>query len=332
MTFAKNYNKSFLFPLAVYFVLGALIIGSGFFAVGKYFYDAVSIDLIITAPLLYLIAARKFKTRLLFIFPLIALGFMLSKILLPSETSALHLLSKWLLPFLELMTIGSISFYTYRFYREAKMNKEVDVLTIIRRSTKSIFGDNVLSKVLSTEFAVVYYAFFARRKKRMPSYFTVYRDNNSLVLYGFVVFIILAETIAFHFLFVKINMVFAWLMFGLSLYFALQIFAHARALTFRCVEIGEELIIRYGLAGDVVIRFDQIQNIVSTTNYKVNSEKQVVRLGLLKTLEGYSVALELKESVSLESFYGISKSGNVILLPIDNCKEFVNRVNEKILL
>jgi hypothetical protein len=332
MTFAKNYTKAFLFPLAVYFVLGALILGSGFFAVGKYFYDAVSIDLIITAPLLYLIAARKFKTRLLFIFPLIALGFMLSKILLPSETNVVHVLSKWLLPFLEVVTIGSISFYAYRFYREAKTNSDVDVLTIIRRSTKSIFGDNVLSKVLSTEFAVVYYAFFAWRKKGTPSYFTVYRDNNSRVLYGFVVFIILAETIAFHFLFVKINIVFAWLMFGLSLYFALQIFAHSRAVTFRCVEIGEKLIIRYGLAGDIVIRFDQIQNIVSTTNYKVNSEKQVVRLGLLKTLEGYSVALELKESVSLESFYGISKSGNVILLPIDNCKEFVNRVNEKILL
>jgi hypothetical protein len=89
------------------------------------------------------------------------------------------------------------------------------------------------------------------------------------------------------------------------------------------------LIIRYGLAGDAIINYDNIQSIVLATHFNSKASDCVVRLGLLKSLESYSVVIELRESIIVESFYGLAKKANVITLHIDDARSFVNSVNEK---
>src|SRR5215831_9950085 len=108
MTIQSAYLKSLAFPIGVYLVIGVLLFGTTLFS-RNIFFEAVSIDLIISAPIFYLIAARKFKTRMLLVFPLIGFGLALAKWWLPNETVTMHWLSKLLLPVIELVTIGSIS-------------------------------------------------------------------------------------------------------------------------------------------------------------------------------------------------------------------------------
>jgi ABC-type multidrug transport system fused ATPase/permease subunit len=185
---------------------------------------------------------------------------------------------------------------------------------------------------LSTEFAFIYYSLFVWKKEDESDQYryTCYKDNSSLVFYGFVIFIILTETVVFHFLFIKINLIFAWIVFTLSLYFALQLFAHAKAMYLRSTEIARSLVIRYGLMGDVIIDYNQIQKVIYTSNYKSCEEDVVVKLGFLKTLESYSVAIEFNQFVSIESFYGIKKKAKVLLLPVDNGREFVKQLEKYI--
>jgi hypothetical protein len=109
-----------------------------------------------------------------------------------------------------------------------------------------------------------------------------------------------------------------------------MLLAHAKAICFRQSEIGNKLFIRYGLAGDVSIPYNQIKKITYTTGYK-EERISTIRLGLLRSLESYSVAIELNEPVTVETFYGIKKKATTLLVPIDHPREFVNQVEEKIL-
>jgi hypothetical protein len=330
MTHTKSYIKAFLLPLMVYFIVATIVIYAKFFVVKNLMLEAVSIDLVLTAPVLYLLTAWKYKTRVMFVFPLVALGFTVGYIIVPEQHSALNILSKLLLPVVELASISSITYYAFRFYKAIRNDGDDDVYSALKRSTQQVFGSSIMSSVFATEFAVVWYGLLAWRRRTGENTFTCYKDNGSLVLYGFVIFILLTETFVLHFLFLRINVVFAWIVFGLSLYFAFQVLAHARAIYFRNTVIGNQLIIRYGLAGDVIIDYSQIQNITYTSDVKSKSNDAIVRLGLLKSLESYAVAIELKQLVEVESFYGLKKKANVLVIPIDNGRAFVDHVKEKI--
>ncbi len=299
------------------------------FHVGSFFVEAVSIDLILTAPILYLLAARKFRARAALVFPLMAIGLALSNFLLPAETATMRWFAKVMLPALELITIGSISFYAYRFYQLARRNRDTDALTIIRKSCEKLFGKNVIAAVLTTEFAVVYYGFIASRKPFHHHGFSSYKDNGVLVVYGFLAFIIGVETFIFHFLLIQWHVLTAWIISGFSVYVALQIFAHARAMAIRRIEVGDELKIRYGLAADVNVPFDQIEAI-DPSSETVGELVKPITIGLLKSLEPHSVIIRLKMEIEAHSFYGRKKAGRTILLPVDDKANFIALINAKI--
>jgi hypothetical protein len=239
MTHTRDYIKAFSLPLIVYVVIGSIILYAKIFVVDKLILGGIAIDLVLTAPLFYFFAAWRYKIRMMFVFPLIALGFTIGHFLIPGEHSVLNLLRTLLLPIVEIASVSSISYYTYRFYGEIKNNKHDDVYSILKKSTSKVLGRSMVSAVFATEFAVIWYGLLAWRRKGPVTNCTCYRDNSSLILYGFVVFILLAETLAFHFIFLKINFIFAWAMFALSLYFALQIFAHAKAMYLRSTTVDD---------------------------------------------------------------------------------------------
>lgn len=325
MNTTRAYIKSLSLPVGVYVVLAILILFNRSLQPGRFFFEAVSIDFIISAPLFYWIASRRFRTRTLLVFPLMAIGFSLSKLLLPHETVTLQWLGRFLLPLLELITIGSVTFYGYQFYKAAKASGERDAFEIIRKSCEKVFGVSLWSKIVATEFAVIYYALIAWRKKQTQG-FTCYKDTGILTLYGFFIFIVIAETLIFHLLLIKINLWLAWIAFAASAYVAIQIFAHAKALKYRSVEISSSLKIRYGLVANTEIRFDQIQQVWVGSDYK-NTGRKIVRIGLAKSFEPCSIAIELKENIQVEMLYGLARTGDVLLLPVDSPNEFKDHLN-----
>lgn len=323
----RAYIKSLSVPIGIYVIL-AVLVYTRLFETRSFFFEAVSIDLIISAPLFYWLAARRFKTRTLLVFPLMALGFSLSKFLLPSETMTMQWLGRFLLPVLELVTIGSLSYYAYGFYQAARKSEETDALDIIRQSCTKVIGSSLVSKILTTEFSVMYYALVAWRGKHRSG-FTVYKDTGVLTIYGFLIFIIWAETLILHLLLIRWNEWVAWLAFASSGYVALQIFAHAKAMKFRQVVTGSSLKIRYGLAGNVEVPFSHIQRVLVCTDYKMPDRKPV-HIGLLKNFEPYSVAIELTGEVEVETFYGRIKAGDTLLLPVDSPNEFKRVIDARL--
>jgi len=325
----NKYIKAFLLPAFSYVILAGMLTYSRFFLVGEYFFQAVIIDLVITVPVIYLIASWKFKTKISLVFPLITFGFAAGYFLMPSQHSLLVLLRNYFAPLLEVISLATVSYYAFKFYRETKSSGQPDALYVIKTAVNKVLGNSIVSAALITEFAVVYYSLFAWKKR--ASHFTCYKTNSTLIIYGFIVFIVLAETIAFHFLFIRINIVFAWIVFATSLYFALQLLAHMKAMIFRSTEFDKnQLIIRYGLAGDVTANYSQDRDVNICSDFKPDAICSLARLGILKSLEPYNIIIEFNEPVLLESFYGRKKKIDVLLLAIDEKEAFVKQLKENI--
>jgi hypothetical protein len=327
MTITRDYIRTFFFPVTAYLVLAILLI---FKTEGSLFFEAVSFDLIISIPLFYLIAARKFNTRLLLVFPMMAFGFVLSKLLLPTQTHFMIHFLKWIAPVLELISLATIFYYAFRFIKAASQDEEEDFFSAIKNATQKIAGINWFSNILATEFSMMYYSFVGWWKKTPKNYpFTCYQTNNSRMIYGFLIFILVAETAVTHLLFIKLSPVIAWSILALSIYFVIQIVAHVQAMRLRVTNISSVLHLRYGLFVDEKISLNQIQQVISTSNYS-DTKKQIISIGLLKSLEPYTIAIELKEPIQLSMIYGIKKKGNVLLVPIDHPSEFIQQIKQSL--
>jgi hypothetical protein len=330
MTEARNYVKAFSFPLMVYAVLSMVVVYDRFFHLNSFVSEAVSIDLILTAPLVYLFASWKLKTKSMLVFPLAALGFTLGYFFLRGEHEVLNTAGRIVFPALEIVSVASIFLYARKFYSNSRALDETDIYTIIKKSTKAVFGNSRLSEIFATEFAVIWFGLISWKRKRDEK-FTCYKENNSLILYGFFIFILLAETFVFHLMLIGNYPVFTWILTGTSIYFVIQILAHAKAIYLRYNELlPGRLLIRYGLAGDATISYRQISNISCKSEFQTINRNETARFGLLKSLEQMSVLIELKEPVAVESFYGIRKNARVLLIPVDHAREFVQQVQEKI--
>ena len=75
----------------------------------------VTIDFLLTIPLLYLVVIRKTRIPKTTVIPIFALGILLASILIPQDhQQVLNLAKQWLLPLIEVGVLGFIGFKAYK--------------------------------------------------------------------------------------------------------------------------------------------------------------------------------------------------------------------------
>ena len=323
----------FTLPLLVFATSAFIVFSGAFWANPEALSFAITYDLALFAPLLYLFLIRKKKIPKTTAVPLFIAGLLLATFLIP-DAYHFHLDLLWTYAF-PLIELSAVSLVVYKAVQVTRTYKQeggsADFLTVFRTSAEKVLGNESIAGILTTEIAVFYYSFVSWKKsKSLPALqFSYHKETGATAIYGVFIFLILIETVALHFIAALWSPTIAWVLTILSLYTCIQLLGLLKAMQQRPITIENETIsLRCGLIGDGEILFDKIESVRLVQ--EVPEEKGVYHLSLLKSMEPYNMEIKLKEPISLAGMYGMRKECHTLLLNIDEKLAFKNLIEERI--
>ncbi|MEO1654569.1 MAG: hypothetical protein AAFU64_13570, partial [Bacteroidota bacterium] len=165
-------------------------------------YVGITYDLMLLAPISYLLVIIWTKVPKITVVPFFVIGMLLAGWILPDgHRTHYQILSSILVPLLELGAITAISYFTYQTWQENKKQKgsDLDMVQVLQNSTARILPFPKLAPLLSSEIAAFYYAFLAWKKPERPANsFTSYRESGVLSTIYVLFFVMFLETIILH--------------------------------------------------------------------------------------------------------------------------------------
>jgi hypothetical protein len=294
---------------------------------------ALTIDLLLTIPLVYFLLIRKTSIPKTTIVPVIVLGLIIGTVFLPSQSqSYLELFKMWVMPVVELTVV---TFVVLKVRKTIKKYNSIKEGTIdFYEALKQVGGEVLPKKVVMpfvTEVAVIYYGFISwRTEKLKENEFTYHKESGARAVLGVFIGLVLIETFALHLLLLEWNEIIAWVLFGLSFYTALQLFGFTKSLSRRPIRIEEKkLKLRYGILSETEIKLADIVSIQKWT--KDPDENNVFqKLSPLGELDAHNVQLVLKNEIELIGLYGLKNKFKVLYFHVDEVDQFLNSTNAKI--
>lgn len=295
----------------------------------------ITYDLTILSPLIYLFLIRKTSIPKITTLPFFIGGIVIASLILPNHLkSHLNFIITYIVPIIETSVISIIIYKCYRISKIFKSTSatSTDFYSLVMKSAIQVLGDSKFTKVFVTEITMIAYSIFIWKKVHPNEYqFTSYKENGNISFFGAVIFIIITETFIVHMLFHTWNETFIWILTIGSLYGGLQIFSHIKSLKRRFSEIkNDQLILKYGLFGDVEIDISSIKSIELTSNEVDNKLYKVEKMALLKDFESHNIAIYFNENIEIKGAYGRVKSCNVILTQIDDKQRFIDEITGKL--
>ncbi len=287
----------------------------------SYLAHAVTADLAITAPLLYLFLIRKTTIPKLTVLPCFFLGLLIAHSVLPAgERSFLSFLTNYAVPLIELTVFFFISRKAFHFIKTFRQQgkSQYDPLEVLVKSVQEILGEGRVSRIFATEMSVLYFSLLSWKTpaKQSAAHFTHYQKSGLGALVGIIVLILATETFALHILLLKWSGIVAWLASLSSVYLGLLFFAHYKASWQRQSWIDEKTLhLRYGLMGDANIPLEQIKEIVLSQRTP-SVEEGYAKLG--HAFENHNVILHLEQAISIRRMYGKEEEATILSLTIDD--------------
>jgi hypothetical protein len=338
MTLSTTSKPNWAIALGIPFLifLGCLLItfSSRFTANKELLSNGILADLLVTAPLMYFLAIRKSKVSKLTVIRIFILGVLFAGFILRSnDNPILQIIKTWISPVVEAFVIFTISkrFYIANKNAKAKDNHKVDFLLHCRSMMFEISKNERVANIVSSEVAVIYYAFFSIKDKSIDykTKFTSYKENGLPIVLSAILSIFLIETTGVHFLVSLWSKTIAWVLTGLSFYTCIQLFAHIRALKARPIVIhSNSFAVHNGLAGDAFIQLDNIEKVELST--KKPTGRESVKISLLNGLENHNIVVYLKNPITVTKIFGIKKQADTVLFFVDKPKEFINAVTTRL--
>jgi len=249
---------------------------------------------------------------------------------LPKENQLyLSLFKTWVLPIIEISILVFIVIKARRTIQTYKglTNKTSDFYSAVKTVCSDIMPRKVVVPV-ATEVAVIFYGFINWKKRILKhNEFSYHHKSGSPALLGVLILIIAVETVAIHLLLERWNVVVAWVLSGLSIYTAIQLFGLARSLSQRPIAITlDSLLLRYGFLNESEIPLTDI-DIVELSRKSLDKDKLTVKLSPLGELESHNVIIHLNKENELRGMYGIRKTFRKIGLYVDKPTEFKERLD-----
>ena len=321
-----------LLTVTLVFLTCIIIAFSNDFSRHAFLSTAVFLDLLITAPIAYLLLIYRTDVSKFTTLKVAFAGLLLATLILPSNVPLIYFLKNWFGPLLEGILVG---FTTYQFYIARKQISmqphSSDFLMYCREVFRKVLGNNHLSLVIAAEVSVFYY--LLKRHKINPKEavtFSTYKKNGSILILTTFLCLFIIETISLHFLLSLANTTIAWILTGLSIYSCLQLIAHIRSIKARPILLeNEQLLLRNGiLGGDVLLNINDIMRLEKNKNLRVKAK--TIKLALISGLESHNTAIYLKESVWINKAMGVRKQADIILIHIDEQEEFIAAVTNKL--
>lgn len=295
----------------------------------------ITYDLTLIAPLLFLLLIRKSGFSKFRAVPFFIGGTIIASYLLP-ESGQRHLMfiKTFVLPAVEVAVFLFLIRKVFLGIKtiKTKLKESPDFLIVSKDSAAELFGKSKLATFLASEISMFYYAFFAwKPKKRQPNEFTNFKENATIAIAGSLLMIVFIETYAFHILLMNWSIIAAWVLTGTSIYTAIMIFGHMKALLKRpSILTDKHLILKNGLVADCKISLDEIESIEAYTKEMTSEEFKIGNLGFTKDSTNHNIAIHFKRQQTIEKLYGFSDKCDVLLIHMDNKSIFIEKVAERI--
>lgn len=292
---------------------------------------AIAGDLLITAPIVYYLLIRNTTIPRITVLRILFIGLLLAGMIINAKSLPyLQPIKKWMAPVLEAALIFFIASKFYSAIKEARLHQQSkpDFLVLCRNILLKVTGNDKISRVLSSEIAVFYYAFIARREKNIDSQtrFSSYKENSIILFLFTFLCLFVIETTGVHFLLMLGNKTVAWIITSLSIYTCLQLFAHIRAIKSRSIFIGGNCLdLTMGLAADCSISFSNIREIEMTK--KKSTDPNAIKIALINGIESHNFVIHLHETVTVTKMFGIKKQTQTILFFVDQPNAFLQALN-----
>ncbi|WP_196884894.1 hypothetical protein [Aureivirga sp. CE67] len=286
----------------------------------------ISLDLFLCIPLIYFFLIRKTKIPKTTIVPMMVIGFLIGTYILPKEHHFyLQLFKTWLLPIIEITVLTYVLIKLRKTLIKLRTikNSDTDFFTALKNTCSEILPKKLVLP-FATEIAVIYFGFFQwrKRKQQHENEFTYHKESGSLALMAVIIFMVLVETVAMHFLLQQWSSLAAWILSGFSLYTCLQFFGFLKSISKRPILVTENsLILRNGIMNETNILFEDIDSITYSSK-DLEENKLSVKLAMLGELEGHNVILKLKKENELVGIYGLRKKYIEIAFFVDDLKGF----------
>ncbi len=333
---SRNYLLIFGIPLLLISAL-FLVINSSFYI--KYPNElsvGITLDLLLTMPVVYFLIIRKKEIPKITIVSLFVIGIVVASLIIPQQhQSLLSQIKTFILPVAELGLFCFFVFKARKIRQEFKkqQSSHLGFYNAMQQATSSVLP-NKIGELLATEISVIYYGFLAWKNRALKeNEFSYHKNSTSVsILIGFIL-IILIETIAVHALVKKWNIIVAWVLTALSIYTCLQLFSLMRSLSKIPIEvdvIDKVVTLKYGFFGEAVIPFENIKGI-EVTEKDLPTDKSIVPFSPLGTLDTHNIVLYLKEKAVFKSFYGIQKIYISIAFFVDEKYQFKKVLEEGVI-
>ncbi|MEP7230324.1 MAG: hypothetical protein ABI691_08740 [Ginsengibacter sp.] len=296
--------------------------------------NAILIDILVVAPLIYFLAIRKSNISKLTVSRIFIAGLLVAGFILNVHSNPfLQIIKTWVSPLIEGVVIFFIVSKFYITNKKAKEanNGKLDFLMHCRAVMFQVTGNEKFANIFSSEIAVLYYAFIGTKDKTIDyeTKFTAYKENGVTLVLWVILSIFLIETTGVHFLLSLWSKTIAWVLTGLSFYTCIQLYAHIKAIKARPIIINNDsLEIHNGLAGDAYIQFDNIEKF--ELSKKIPQDRSPVKIALLKGLENHNIVVYLKTPIQVTKIFGIKKNTDTVLFYVDKSKDFSNALTSRL--
>ena len=259
---------------------------------------AVSLDLLITVPIVYFLLTRKSNISSFTVVPVVIVGLLIGSYILPAEQQDyLILFRNYVLPVLELVVFSLVvSKLRKAVLRYRKIhNRDLDFFTALKIASAEILPKRLVYP-FATEIAVFYYGFLKwKRDELKMNEFSYHKKSGTGMVLAVFVFLIAAEGFAVHVLVASWNVTVAWIVTALSVYTIFQIYGFARSLSFRPIVLSSDVLhLRYGILSEVDIRYGDIDQIEFSRKRLPDSEYSR-KLSPFSDMESHNLIIRLKE-------------------------------------
>ena len=332
-TIPLPYRRAITFglPLLLIVALAGLVHSSYFAFHPKALSLGITVDLLLTVPLVYFFLVRKQNIPTVTTISVFVLGIIVASIILPTEHQFyLSQAKTWVLPVVELSVLSVVVFKVRQMVKQYQAQREtaLDFYTAVQQITIRTLPQPAAT-VLASELAVFYYGFLRWRKRALAQHeFSYHKESGSVALLATVMFLTLVETGVVHLLLERWSSVAAWILSGISLYTAVQIFGIMRSLSQRPIALeAEKLTVRYGFLSEATIPLAAIASVERTTQF-ITFNQRVRNLSPLGELEPHNVLIRLHSEHTLQMMYGFQRTFTALALHVDEAERFVKVLND----
>lgn len=295
---------------------------------------AVTFDLVVFLPGLYLLVAWRRGWPRVSAIPVFGLCLATAYALLPAVHQGYLEALEPALALLELAVLGLIAWKARQVGRElrragASGGGASDFPERFETALVRVLGHLGVARILATEASVLRYglAGWGRAAARGEGVFSYHRKSGYGAIVGVFVWLILMETAGLHLLLSRWSPAAAWVLTGLTLYGVVFLLADYHAMRHRPLRIEDgELRLTVGLRWRLRLPLAEI------LEARVSGADPGPRQGLLAAavLRGrHNVLLTLHRSHRAVGFYGLTRECERLALTVDDPEAFVRALGER---